>query len=193
MTQTAQQTQSEIEREIVNILESSMEDTAIPAAIAAHADKRAGKPVTIKDAKALEEQIGVPVRISKRYGMTHVAWALGKTPNPWLEERSIVISNADTSVVWPTAEQLEQKQPAYYSAARERNVKRRALLAEHKTMRDALGPGVVPEIADQSLIYRTALTVRQLREAHETLRKLIDWGEPMHVAKYDIEKLVGIR
>lgn len=193
MTQTAQQTQAEVEREIVNILESSMEDTAIPDAIAAHADKRAGKPVTVKDAKQLEEQLGVPVRISKRFGMTSVAWALGKAPNPWLDERSILLAHSDTNVVWPTAEALRKKEPAYYGAAQERNVHRRALLQEHKTMRDAIGPGAVPAILDQSVIYRAAQAVRQLREARENLQKLIDYGEPLHVANFAIEKLAGIR
>lgn len=192
MIKTAQQTQGEIEREIVNILESSMEDTAIPAAIAAHADKRAGKPVTVKDAKVLEELLGVPVRISKRYGMTHVAWTLSKEPNPWRDEKSIVIANADTNIVWPKAEELEKKQPAYYSAARERNTKRCELLAEHKTMRDAIGVGTVPAIAEQSLIYRAASAIRELREAHETLRKLFDYGEPLHVARYAMSQIVGV-
>lgn len=190
MTQTAQETQGEIERTIVNLLEAGMEETDIPDAIAAYADKRVGKPVTVKDAEALERQLGVHVRISKRFGMTSVAW----TRTTWnAEDGSILISHDDTNVRWPDSATIQQKGVAHFAAAKERNTKRRALLAEHKTMRDALGPGVVPSISDQSIIYRTALAVRQLREAHETLQKLIDWGELMHVAKYDIEKLVGIK
>lgn len=51
---------------ILNIIESSMEDTRIPDAIAAYADKRAGKTVTKTDAEQLEAQIGVPRSTDRR-------------------------------------------------------------------------------------------------------------------------------
>lgn len=186
-----EQTQLQVEREIVNLLESTMEDTAIPAAIAVHADKRVGKPVTVKDAKALEEQLGLPVRIKKQYGMTSVAWALGKGPNPWLEEQSILLAHSDTNVMWPSAEELEQKQPAYYSAARQRNTQRRELLAEHKTMREALG-NEPPRVDDMSRIYEMAYAIIMLRRARALMQKLVDYGEPLHVINHDIMKLAGL-
>ena len=71
-----------LEQQLLALVESSIEDTRVPDAIAAHADKRAGKPVTIKDAEQLEAQLGVPMRITKRYSMTQVAWAVGKSRNP---------------------------------------------------------------------------------------------------------------
>jgi hypothetical protein len=63
----------DIEKQILNLIESSFEDTRVPDAIAAHADKRTGKLVTKTDAEQLEAQLGVPVRILRRYGMTQVA------------------------------------------------------------------------------------------------------------------------
>jgi hypothetical protein len=184
-------TQLQLEREIINLLESAIEDTRIPDAIAAHADKRAGKPVTVKDAEQLEAQLGMPVRISKRYGMTHVAWAKGDGPNPWRDEGSILISHGDTNVRWPTADVLRQKEPAHYGARDERNQKRRALLQEHKTMRDAIG-NEPPRAADASCIYNAADAILALRRAREALRKLFDYDEPMHVARYDISRIIGV-
>lgn len=182
----------QLEREIVNMIESTIEDTRVPDAIAAHADKRAGKPVTSKDAETLEAQLGIPVRISKRYGMTHVAWAKGEAPNPWRDEGSILISNSDTGVRWPTADELRQKEPAHYSARDERNQKRRQLLQEHVTMRDAIGRAGVPEIIDQSAIYRAAQAIVQFREAREALRKLFDYDEPLHVVRYNVSRMLGV-
>lgn len=182
----------QLEREIVNMIESTIEDTRVPDAVAAHADKRAGKPVTSKDAETLEAQLGIPVRISKRYGMTHVAWAKGEPPNPWRDEGSILISNSDTGVRWPTADELRRKEPAHYGARDERNQKRRQLLQEHVTMRDAIGRAGVPEITDQSMIYRAAQAIVQFREAREALRKLFDYDEPLHVVRYNVSRMLGV-
>lgn len=168
-----------IEQQILAIVESSIEDTRVPDAIAAHATKRAGKPVTKTDAEQLEAQLDVPVRIRRQYGMTHVAWAVGVGQNPWSDERSILIAHSDTSVRWPTGDELRQKEPAYFAARDERNGQRRKLLQEHQTMRDA----------DESTVSQAARAIVKLREAREELLKLIDYGQPLHVVRYPIEKL----
>ena len=49
---------ADLERQILALIESSIEDTRVPDAIAAHAEKRAGKPVTKTDAEQLEAQFG---------------------------------------------------------------------------------------------------------------------------------------
>jgi len=179
-----------IEQQILTLIESSIEDTRVPNAIAAHADKRAGKPVTKSDGGQLEAQLGVPVRIQRQHGMTHVAWAAGKGPNPWLDERSILLAHADTNVRWPTGDELRKKEPAYFSARDERNLARRKLLQEHATLRGAIG-SEIPDADDASAIYRAARAVIKLREAREELAKLVDYGEPLHVIRFPIEKLAG--
>jgi hypothetical protein len=182
--------QSQIEREIMTLLEAGLEDTRIPDAIAVYADKRASKPVTIKDAAALEAQLGVPVRISKRYGMTQVCWAMGTGQNPWLDERTLLIAHGDTGILWPHAVNLRLKNPAYFDARDERNARRRELLSDHRTLRSAIGDEV-PELADESYVVRAAAAIVKMREAREALTKLIDHGKPMHVLRFEIEKLAG--
>ena len=125
-------TPRDIEQQIFGLIESSIEDTRVPDAIAAHADKRAGKPVTKTDAEQLEAQLGVPMWIAKRYNMTQIAWAVGKGGNPWSDERSILIAYADSNVRWPTGEELRTKEPAYFGARDERNAQRRALVERRK-------------------------------------------------------------
>jgi hypothetical protein len=181
--------QSQLEREIMNLLETGIEDTRIPDAIAAHADKRVGKPVTVKDAEQLEAQLGVPVRISKRYGMTQVCWAIGTGQNPWLDERTLLIAHGDTSIRWNN--ELREKNPAYFSARDERNARRRELLSEHRTLRSAIGDDA-PEISYKSYVVRAAAAIVKLREAREALAQLVDHGKPMHVIRFELlEKLNG--
>lgn len=176
----------DFEQQILVLVESSIEDTRVPDAIAAHADKRAGKPVTKTDAAQLEALLGIPVRIRRQYGMTHVSWAIGDGSNPWKDERSILIAHRETNVCWPTGDELRQKEPAYFGARDERNAAREQLLAEHRQLERC--PTVNP-----SLIERAAAAVAKLREAHEELQGLLDYGQPLNVVRYDIEKLVKMQ
>jgi len=177
-----------IERQVLAIIESSIEDSRVPDAIAAHAEKRAGKPVTKTDAEQLEKTLGVPVRISRRYGSTLIAWAVGKGTNPWLEERSIQLSHSETGARWPSGEKLRASAPAYFEARDERNAARRTLLQEHQTLRNAIG-GETPDPDDESAICRVAQAIVKLRAAREELFGLIDDGQPLHVVRSAVEKL----
>ena len=181
---------TDIERQILALIETSIEDTRVPDAIAAHADKRAGKPVTKTDAEQLSAQLGVPVRIRREHGMTHVSWEAGSDPNPWRATRSILLAHADSGVRWPTGDDLRKKEPAYFGARDERNEARRKLLQEHATMRGAIG-GEAPAHNDASTICRAAAAIVKLREAHEELAKLLDYGQPLHVVRTPVEKLAG--
>jgi hypothetical protein len=174
----------DIEKQILNLIESSFEDTRVPDAIAAHADKRTGKLVTKTDAEQLEAQLGVPVRILRRYGMTQVAWAVGQGPNPWSDERSILLAHSDTNVRWPTSAELKTKETAYFGARDERNESRKKLLAEHRQHER------IPYI-NPSHVERAAAAVAKLREAREELLQLSDYGQPLNVVRYAVEKLAG--
>src|SRR5947208_444943 len=105
-----------IEQQILALVEGSIEDTRVPDAIAAHADKRAGKPVTKADAAQLEAALGVSVRIRRQYGMTHIAWSISDETAPWRDERSILLARSESGVRWPTGAELRGKEPAYFGA-----------------------------------------------------------------------------
>jgi hypothetical protein len=180
----------EIEQQIWAAIEGSLEDERVPDAIAAHADERAGKPVTKTDADQLKAQLGIPVRIQRRHGMTHVIWAAGPATTPWRDERSILIAHSETGVRWPTGDELRQKEPAYFGARDERNAARKMLLQEHATLRGAIGYET-PDADDESTIYRAARAIVKLREAREELEKLLDYDQPLSVARYKVEKLAG--
>jgi hypothetical protein len=169
----------DLTQQILTLIETSIEDTRVPDAIAAHADKRAGKPVTKTDAEQLEAQLSVPVRIRRQHGMTSVAWAVGTGPNPWLDEGSILLAHSDSSVRWPTSKELREREPAYFVARDERNEARRKLLAEHSKL-DRLRP---------SAIEQAAAAIAKLHEARAELEKLTDYGAPLHVARFLVEKL----
>jgi hypothetical protein len=165
---------------ILNSIESSMEDTRIPDVIAAYADKRAGKTVTKTDAEQLEAQIGVPIRIRRQYGMTHVSWATSEGSSR--DEHSILLAHSETNVRWPSSHELRVKEPAYFAVRDERNAARKALLSAHHEI-DRL-PYINP-----SHIERAAAATVKLREAREELLQLVDYGQPMHIVRHAIEKL----
>ena len=177
-------TARDVEQQILTLIESSIEDTRVSDAIAAHADKRAGKPVTKTDADQLEAQLGIPVRISRRYGMTHVAWAVGTGPNPWLDQCEILLGRSESGVRWPTGAELRTQAPAYFAARDERNAARKKLLAEHHQHER------IPYI-NPSHVERAAAAIVKLREAQEEMLKLIDYGQPLHVVRTSVEKLAG--
>lgn len=180
----------EIERQILAAVEGSLEDTRVPDAIAAHADERAGKPVTKTDAEQLEAQLGIPVRIQRRHGMTHVIWGAGPASAPWSDERSILIAHSETGVRWPSGHELRQKEPAYFGARDERNAARKRLLQEHATLRGAIDDEI-PDADDESAIYRAARAIVKFREARAALVDLIEYGQPLSVVRLAVEKLAG--
>jgi hypothetical protein len=177
-------TAREIEQQILALIESSIEDTRVPDAIAAHADKRAGKPVTKTDADQLEAQLGlgVRVRICRQYGMTQISWAVSDGPNPWLDERSILLAHSDTNVRWPTGDDLRKKESAYFGARDVRNKARRELLADHRSQSQSVRT---------SVITRAAEALAKLREARAVLEDLVAYDQPLYVMRFDVEKLAG--
>lgn len=179
---SASDDEREIAQQILTLLESSIEDTRVPDAIAAHADKRAGKPVTKADAAQLEAQLGVSVRIRRQYGMTHIAWSISDETAPWRDERSILLAHSESGVRWPTGAALRQKEPAYFGARDERNAARQKLLAEQHQL-DRI-PYVNP-----SQVERAAAAIAKLRAARKELLGLIDYGQPLYVVRSPIEKL----
>jgi len=189
-------TAREIEQQILALVEGTIEDTRVPDAIAAHADKRAGKPVTKTDADQLAAQLGVPVSIRRQYGMTHVAWTIGAGKQ--VGEGSILLAHSDTGVRWPTGDDLRKKAPAYFSARDDRNAARAQLLAEHRArvcvcrgVDSCAGCMVPPGQPSTSTVTRAAAAIAKLCEARAELEKLVDYGQPLHVVRYPIEKLAG--
>jgi len=171
-----------ITAQLLILLESSMEDTRIPDVIAGYADKRAGKPVTKTDAVQLEAQLGVPVRIRRQYGMTHVSWTTGEgSPR---HEHSILLAHSEKNVNWPSAPELREKEPAYFAAQDTRNEARRALLAEHHQA------DRIPYI-NPSRVERAAAAISKLLSAQEELEQLTDYGQPMNVITGAIGQLTG--
>jgi len=157
-------------------LMSSMEDTRIPDAIAAYAEKRAGKLVTKTDAAQLETQLGISVRISRQHGMTHVTWTTSG------DKHSILLARSEVNVRWPSSQELRAKAPAYFSSREERNRARRALLNEHQLLTGT------PDL-EQSSISRAAAAISKLLAAQKELQQLTNYGQPMHVLNRAIAQL----
>ena len=153
-----------LEQQILAIIEFSIEDSRVPDAIAVHADRRVGKRVTKTDARQLETQLGIPVRVLRQHGMTRIAWAKGKEPNPWLDKRSILIAHSATGARWPNGAELRKQEPAYFAARDDRNEKRRALLATHAAQ----------EKRTTDVVTRAAEAITTLCEACAELDKLIE-------------------
>ena len=173
---------NDITAQLLAVLESSIEDTRVPDAIAEYAGKRAGKPVTKTDAVQLETQLGIPVRIRRQYGMTHVSWTPGgSSPR---DEHSILLAHSEKNVNWPDAPELREKEPAYFAARDTRNEARRALLAEHHQV-DRI-PYLTP-----SRIERAAAAISKLLAAQEELQQLTDYGQPLNVITGAIGQLTG--
>jgi hypothetical protein len=61
---------------------------------------------------------------------------------------------------------------------------------EHATLRGAIG-GRTPDTDDESVIYRAACAIAKLREARAVLEDLVEYAQPLHVMRFDVEKLAG--
>ena len=85
---------------------------------------------------------------------------------------------------WPTGDELRAKEPAYFGARDERNS------AARRSWPSTASFDRVPSI-EPSLVERAAAAVAKLREAREELMQLLDYGQPLHVMRYPIEKLTG--
>ena len=179
-----------IEQQILSLVESTIEDTRIPDAIAEYASKRADKPVTKTDAEKLQAQLGVPVRIRRQYGMTHVSWAAGEGLNPWSDERSILLAHSETNVRWPSGTALRSKERAYFGARDERNADRKKLLGEYSAQETWMRTNTLASQADRtSVVSRAAAAIAKLREARAELDALLAYGEPLNVVSTGVEKL----
>jgi hypothetical protein len=170
-------TSRNLEQHLLTLIETSIEDTCVPDAIAAHADKRAGKLVTKTDTEQLEAQLGIRVYLRRQYGMTHIAWAVGN-----VEKHSILLGHSESNVRWPTGDDLRKKEPAYFGARDERNAARKKLLAEHQA-RELVGQ------PSTSIVTRASAAIAKIREAQAELAKLVEYGEPLHVVYFAVEKL----
>lgn len=154
---------------------TASDNTRVPDAIAAYANKRAGKAVTKADAVHLEAQLGVPMCIRRQYGMTHVTWPPSAGSR---DEHSILLAHSETNVHWPSGHMLIAREPAYFAARDERNAARKTLLSTHRK-------------DNPSHIKRAAAAIVKHREAQDELLQLVGYGQPMHVVRYAVEKLTG--
>lgn len=183
MTKTRNKTLLET---ILGFLESDIEDTRVRDAVAAYAEKRAGKPITKTDAEQLSKQLGgLPMRIHKIAGMTSMEWATGASPNPWSSTTSILLAyESQNGNKWPTVDELKQKLAvAWYDALDKRNEARRDAIANHRL--ESHGP-----VPWTSWVSRAALAVFKIQEAQRELEELIDYDKPLYEIRFDVEKLV---
>lgn len=155
------------------VYESGMEDTKIPEKILAYLATKDGKKLTARDEPHLK-QIEPECYIRKSAGMTTICWG-GYHRSGGNQGGSLLIAYAEGA---PTidAKWVEERNPAYFSAAKERNAKRQAILADPKSAE------VFAELAaaiDDTIKARDAIK-----------RTLTDYEAPLHEARYNIRKLV---
>jgi hypothetical protein len=58
-------------------------------------------------------------------------------------------------------------------------------------MRSAIG-NAPPRADDTSRIYEAANAIIMMRRWRESLRKLFDYGEPLHVVRSDVSRILGV-
>ena len=115
------------------IMESSMEPVDIAEAVAVACSENAGKLLTKRFADRLREMTGVEWTIRRNYGMTHVetlAYARSDWTHPPEGPRiCLLLAHSEKNVEIPTGIEVEEKNPAYFEAARKRNKYRAKVLA----------------------------------------------------------------
>lgn len=160
----------EIESALVAACLKEYEDTRAPDAIAAYADRRQGKHVTVRDAEALSEELGLEVRIRKACGMTQVCWAQpGEAHAP---QWGMTLAHAITGVCWPDGATLRAKEPAFFEARDTRNAQRDALLESERV-----------------ILKRAATLIETIRNARTELDALAEYGEPLYIVSTTVTAL----
>lgn len=159
------------EAKLIQTIESSMEDTAKPDAILAYLKTREGKPFTKRDTDKLREILSDPtIYLSTRYGMTHLEWG-NYHSSGGNKGGCLTISHQDKNVRIDSAK-IESGNIAYFAAAKERNAKRVAMLANSEGIR------ILADAIDAH------------NEAIGTIKSLTGWDEPFYVARFYIEPML---
>lgn len=159
------------EAKVRSVIESSMEDTAKPDAILAYLKAREGKPITKRDVDKLRELLSDPtIYLSTRYGMTHLEWG-GYYTSGGNKGGCLTIASEDKNVRIDSA-RIEERNIAYFAAAKDRNAKRVSMLADDDGVR------TLAEAIDAH------------NDAVKTIKGLTAWDEPFYVARFYIEPML---
>ena len=162
---------------IRDLIASGLEDTTLADRVLAILKAFDGKPITKRLATAVQKALPErTVHYSTIGSMVHLEiWGAGTEHK---NRSSFLLGYTDTSRFGPAstlnAHNYEIEHNArYYSAARERNAKRRALMA------------------DETWCLKVALTINALNSERATYESLVEWDNPARFAlKNLIEEVV---
>lgn len=107
---------------VKQLIEDRIEDNTVAVKIIEVLERHNQKPLNKRHIDELKTKVHDTIYLSKRFGMTHIEWNDGK-------ERSMLISHAIKHVKVDTVDIVDRNQ-GYFNALRERNKKRRAILAK---------------------------------------------------------------
>lgn len=155
-------------REVIlaNIEPTEPQDTIL-AWLKANAD---GQRITERHIEKLRKVTGNnSIRLRKNFGMTHIEWDRDKgSPG------SLLLAHKTVNVVID-ADEIREKNPAYFSALAERNTVRQQTLQDEKA---------IAELERQIGIFK---------EARDYIRQATEYGAPFNHDRFAIEEAFGIK
>ncbi len=159
--------------DLATLIEARVEASEPQTMIVNYLRTREGKPLTIRDEKALRELTGdVELYIRKQYGMTHIEWG-GYGRAKGYKGGSLLIAHSTTGVT-VKMENVERHNIAYFGAAVDRNAKRKKALDDTPTLE------------------RVVFLSKQLLEAKAELEKLMEYGTPLEPDRYAVREALGL-
>lgn len=123
-------------------------------------------------------------RIRRDYGMTHLeSWEYTRSQgsSPKKHSLSLLLAHSESNV-YIDVDDIEKRNPAYFSARRERNHARMEAMNTKETL-----DGVAQAMSD------AAYALEYFQRTIEALNKWTEYGAPVSADKYDIERAVGLR
>jgi len=144
-------------KDIHDVLQSNLEDLSTPMTIIDVLRPHNGKRLTKRHAEAISATLGGRrVYIRKQYGMTSIEFGgYGIQADPD-NGGSLLLTHTETNVVID-CDDIIKRNPAYFSAAQERNEQRWALMEDEQRLR---------RVADAINAYRTACRMIEAAIGH---------------------------
>jgi|TARA_Y100000034_G_C6903283_1_gene418425 hypothetical protein len=159
--------------DIASLIRGNIEPNVIQTQIIETLERHNQKPLTKRHIDELKEKVDDSIYLSKRAGMTNIEWG-GYNTSGGNQGGSLLISHQTKNVKVDTVDIVERN-PAYFSALRERNQKRRETLAnESKTL----------------AIARLEGSVRAFVTARQQIKEALEFGGPFCPDRHAIQKMI---
>jgi hypothetical protein len=170
-----------IEQQLRDILTKGMEPTEPADTILKVLREHNGRLLTTRIEPILQKATGdMEIRLRRRYNMTLIEWG-GYGQSGGHHGGALICYNSESAFVIDAAD-IEERNPAHFSARHERNARRARMLAS---------PSLMSQMA--RMCHRVEVAVSELNTATDDLKEWIGYERAFGDDSTAIEQMVGLK